>query len=141
MNGGTSPGIHDATLQEVRERFGSSEVRRKLFFGLVNACRLLKAAGCKEVFLDGSFVTEKPRPGDYDVCWDPTGVDTVKLNPVFLDFSDKRRKQKLKYGGEFFPSSARADSSLFFVDYFQKDKETGKKKGIIRLHLKELGGG
>jgi hypothetical protein len=62
-------------------------------------------------------------------------VDGKKLDPVFLDFNNKRQKQKLKYFGEFFPSSAIADGVQPFVSYFQKDKYTGKKKGIIRIQL------
>ena len=112
-----------------------------LLSGLVNACTSLEAAGCQAVFLNGSFVTEKPNPGDYDVCWDPVGVDHTRLDPVLLDFSENRLNQKLKYGGEFFPSSAWADGSHPFVDYFQMDKETGRKKGIVRVILSGSGRG
>jgi hypothetical protein len=131
------PGIHDATLEEVGQRFAGDERRRALFQGLQDACRALAVAGCRVLFLDGSYVTEKPRPGDYDVCWDPTNVGLEKLDPVLLDFSANRQNQKLKFGGEFFPSSAKADGSRFFTEYFRRDKETGREKGIIRLLLGE----
>jgi hypothetical protein len=129
------PGIHDATILEVEVRFATNITRRTLFGGFKLGAKALKNAGCKTIFLDGSFVSEKPNPGDYDVCWDPVGVDVKKLDPVFLDFSNKRQKQKLKYCGEFFPSSAKADGVLSFVEYFQKDKSTRKGKGIIRIQL------
>lgn len=106
-----------------------------LFNGLRRACNALRKAGCKVIYLDGSYITEKEIPGDFDVCWDPKNVDTKKLDPVFLVFSDQRKDQKLKYGGEFFPSSAMANGSHIFIDYFQIDKETGLKKGIIRVQL------
>ena len=95
----------------------------------------MKSAGCVVVYLDGSYVTEKRAPGDFDVCWDPEGVDPAKLDPVLLDFDDRRRNQKRKYGGEFFPSSAKADGSRTFVDFFRTDRDTGKEKGIIRIRL------
>lgn len=133
------PGIHTATLREVENRFASGERRRDLFAGFAKAYRSLEMAGCLIVYLDGSFVTEKPNPGDYDACWDPTGVDPAKIDPVLFEFKDNRRDQKTKYGGEFFPSSALADGHAFFVDYFQKDKETGRRKGIIALHLRGSG--
>jgi hypothetical protein len=95
----------------------------------------LKSAGCTTIFLDGSYVTAKSVPGDFDACWDPTGVDPNKLDPVFLDFNDRRKNQKSRYGGEFFLCNATADGSNTFVEYFQMDKETGVKKGIIRIHL------
>jgi len=85
--------------------------------------------------LNGSFVSEKPNPADFDACWEPTGVDDKKLDPELLDFSDGRRRQRLKYGGEFFPSSAKADGFRTFVEFFQTDKYTGREKGIIRIRL------
>jgi hypothetical protein len=129
------PGVHDATLDEVEQRFATNKKRKVLYDGLVRGCKLLKSAGCSVVFLDGSYVTEKPVPGDFDACWDPCGVDPAKLDPVLLDFTDKRKSQKLKYGGEFFPSSATADGSRTFVEYFRTDKETGMEKGLIRIRL------
>ncbi len=129
------PGVHDATLTEVEQRFATNKKRKALFRGLVQGCKALKAAGCSVVYLDGSFVTDKPNPKDYDVCWNPLNVDANKLDPVFLDFTNGRLKQKAKYGGEYFISSTLADGALIFVGYFQIDKEMGTKKGIIRIHL------
>jgi hypothetical protein len=129
------PGVHDATFGEVKRRFATNERRESLHEGLVRGCRSLRSAGCAVVYLDGSYVTEKPTPGDFDVCWDPKGVDPNKLDPVLLDFDDRRRNQKREYGGEFFPSSARADGSRTFVDFFRTDRDTGKEKGIIRIRL------
>ena len=129
------PGIHDATLGEVEERFATNDRRKLLYKGLREGVDSLKNAGCGTVFLDGSFVTDKPNPGDFDACWDPAGVDAKKLDPVLLDFSGARSRQKLNYGGEFFPSSAKADGAQTFVEYFQTDRHTGKPKGIIRIRL------
>ena len=129
------PGIHDATMEEIERRFATNDFRKKLFDGFKRGVQVLRRAGCRIVFLDGSYVTGKERPGDFDVCWEPSGVDHRKLDPVLLDFSDKRRRQKLKYGGEFFPSSAKADGTRTFVDFFQTDKHTGKPKGVIRIRL------
>ena len=129
------PGIHDATLPEIKQRFATSEKRRELFAGFVDGIKALQSAGCKTVYLDGSYVTDKPKPGDFDACWDPSGVDPNKLDPVLLDFSDTRRKQKERFGGEFFPSRAMADGTSLFVDFFQIDKHTGKAKGIVRVRL------
>lgn len=129
------PGIHDATMEEIGRRFATNDVRRNLFEGFSRGVEALRRGGCKVVFLDGSFVTGKERPGDFDACWDPSGVDFRKLDPVLLDFSHKRRRQKLKYGGEFFPSSTKADGIRVFVKFFQADRHTGKPKGIIRVRL------
>jgi hypothetical protein len=63
-----------------------------LLIGLREALARLKAAGCRLVYLDGSFVTSKPQPEDFDACWGVTGVDVESLDPVFLDFSDSRAR-------------------------------------------------
>ena len=129
------PGLHDANLDEVKKRFAITEKRKTLYSGLLKACISLQTANCKVIFLNGSYVTEKPDPGDFDLCWDPTNVNENKLDPVFLDFSNLRKNQKLKFGGEFFPSSVKADGTHTFIEYFQIDKYTGLKKGIIRIQL------
>jgi hypothetical protein len=129
------PGIHEATLEEIEDRFATTEARQRLFDGFKRGAQALRAAGCRVVYLDGSYVTTKTTPGDFDACWEPFGVDPGKLDPVLLDFSNNRKNQKQKYGGEFFPSSTRADGSRPFIEFFQTDRHTGKAKGIIRIML------
>lgn len=130
------PGVHGASLEGVAAAFATNAWRRELFDGLVLACRKLQFAGCPTVYLDGSYVTGKPRPGDFDACWDPSGVDPAKLDPVFLDFAGGRAAQKAAFRGEFFPSSMIcADVGQAFVDFFQMDRFTGQKKGIIAIPL------
>ena len=129
------PGVHTATLKEIEKRFSTNDRRRFLFEGLTWGVKALKKAGCIQLFLDGSFVTAKTFPNDYDICWDDTGISRLQLDPVFLDFNHNRKKQKEKYYGEYFPTTFLANGARFFLDYFQTDKHTGKAKGIIRLQL------
>jgi len=125
------PGVHIATLKEIEDRFATTDHRKHLFSGFEKGVIALQKAGCRKIYLDGSFVTEKSIPGDFDVCWDTVGVNVAKLEPVLLDFSNKREKQKECFHGEFFPADCVADNKHFFLDYFQIDKYTGKSKGII----------
>ena len=129
------PGIHDATMDEIKQTFATNEVRTFLFEGFVRGVEALARAGCLTLYLDGSFVTEKPNPGDYDVCWDAVGVNVNQLDPVLLDFSQLRKAQKQKFGGEFFPSGFSAHGTQPFMDFFQIDKYTGNRKGILRVNL------
>lgn len=129
------PGVHNATLEEVENRFATNDQRKKLFSGLINAVKALRKAGCRKIYLDGSFITEKPIPGDFDVCWDDIGIDPTKLDPVFLDFKDKRKKQRERFCGEFFPANCLADGRHTFLEYFQIDKDTEKAKGIICINF------
>ncbi len=129
------PGIHDATLDEIEHRFATNDTRKRLYQGFREGVEALRKAGCQVVYLDGSFVSEKEHPGDFDACWELAGVDERRLDPVLLEFSHRRISQKLKYGGEFFPSSAEADGSRTFLEYFQEDIYTQKAKGIIRIQI------
>jgi hypothetical protein len=131
------PGVHNATLEEVEIRFAISEHRKRLFSGFKEGVTALRKAGCRKVFLDGSFITEKPIPGDFDVCWDYIGVDDSKLDPVFSDFDDRRKKQKERFHGEFFPYHLPADGRHTFLDFFQIDKDTQNAKGIICIKFQK----
>ena len=130
------PGVHEASINEVEQRYATNERRKQLMAGMKKALENLRSAGCRSAFINGGFVTEKENPGDFDLCWLPVGVNTKALDPVILNTSPEgRKKQKAKYGGEMFPSMADASSGGFFFSFFQKDKFTGKPKGIIRITL------
>jgi len=140
-DGNLPPGIHQATWEELERAFGSGAVRARLLDGLYRVALALRAAGCETLYVDGSFVTTKEKPGDFDACWEPIGVDASRLDPVLLDFSNARLSQRLKYGGEIFPSSFRAEAKpphRTFIEFFQQDKDTGMPKGIIAIDLRRL---
>lgn len=137
-DGNLPPGVHRADWEEIRARFGANKVRRRLLAGLELALQQLRIAGCRRAFLDGSFVTATDHPNDYDACWDSFGVDPDLLDPVFFRLENGRALQKLKYGGEFFPSLQAANGAQPFVDFFQCDKDTGLPKGIVAIDLTRL---
>src|SRR5947207_723277 len=93
-------GVHRATWKEFKARYGSNQYRLRLIDGMLEALRSLKVAGCQTVFIDGSFVTDKVLPDDFDGCWDARNVDPAKLDPVLLTFANKRAAQKAKFKGE-----------------------------------------
>jgi hypothetical protein len=64
-------GEHPAEWQELMERFGWNPRRRQLLDVLADAIDALAAAGCSRLWLNGSFVTAKEEPADFDACWDP----------------------------------------------------------------------
>ena len=137
--GNLPPGIHPATWDEIVERYATNERREQLLDGLRAAIESLRAAGCSRVYLDGSFVTSKDVPGDFDACWEASAVDPGLLDPVLLDFSNQRAAQKAKYGGELFPASVAAEpGGTRFIDYFQRDRLTGAAKGIMAIDLGAL---
>ncbi len=129
------PGIHPATFEEIKHTFAYTPHRRALFDGFCRASDVLQNAGCQLVYLDGSFTTGKTHPDDFDACWDFMNVDPHKLDPVLLDFNNKRAAQKAKYGGELFISASPAAHGIQFLDFFQKDRFSGKMKGILSVQL------
>jgi len=133
------PGVHVATLEEIEARFGASAHRQHLFRGFRTAAESLRRAGCTAMYLDGSFVTEKDLPADFDGCWDMEGVDPDLLDPALLDFENGRAAQKIRFGGELFPASyAETSSEKTFLEFFQTDKETGAPKGIVKIELQRV---
>jgi len=138
-NGNLPPGIHAASWSEFVARFGTNGRRRALLRGLKQALDVLRAAGCKRVYVDGSFVTNKSTPRDFDAAWEPAGVDIPSLlavEPVFAEFDNGRAAQKAKFQGEFFPSShMEVGTGRTFLNFFQTDKNTGSPKGIVALDL------
>lgn len=138
-SGNLPEGIHEATWDEVVDRYGTTDRRRELLDGLQQALESLRAAGCRRLYIDGSFVTAKDEPADFDACWEAAGVDPELLDPVLLTFANRRAAQKERFGGELFPADWEADPhGTRFLDYFQQDSVTGERKGIVALDLEEL---
>ncbi|MBM3783186.1 MAG: hypothetical protein FJW30_02440 [Acidobacteria bacterium] len=136
-NGDLPPGIHFATWAQIEERFSFNSRRARLLAGFREACEVLRKAGCRLVYLDGSFVTTKGHPGDFDACWDIQHVDEDALDTVFWDFSQGRAAQKRRFLGEFFPAQLpEGATGRAFVEFFQVNKLTGEPKGIVAIRLR-----
>jgi len=132
------PGVHLASWEEIAQRFGTNERRREILRGLLRALQALRAAGCTRAYLNGSFVTSKELPRDFDGCWDDRGVDYDRLDPVLLEFADHRAAQKAAFDGEMFVASWQADPlGTLFLDFFQRDRD-GRAKGIVEINLETL---
>lgn len=127
-------GEYEIDWQELVETFGWNTRRRQLLDGLAEAIELLGAAGCRRLWLNGSFVTAKEEPADFDACWDPEGVDLDALDPIFLDFAEGRAAQKIRFGGELLPNVTEAGSGLSFAEFFRNERDTGRK-GIVVLTI------
>ena len=137
--GNLVPGIHVATLDEVGAIFAGNPHRRWLFEGVRMAVDPLSRAHCSRIYLDGSFVSTKPFPSDYDACYELSGMNLQelrKIEPVFFEFSSKRAAQKAKFRGEWFPAEMQeTKSGITFLDFFRIDRNTGGAKGIVALEI------
>jgi len=120
------------------ERFGGTPRRVELLAGLRRALVALREAGCRTVYVDGSFVADAREPNDFDACWEPEGVELRRLDPVLYDFAHGRRAQKRTFGGELFPASFVADAAGYsFFELFQRVRGTEGRKGLVVIDLKD----
>ncbi len=115
-------------------RFGYTTQRLELLAGLRTGLDALRVAGCRRVYVNGSFVTAKRTPGDFDVCWESSGVRVALLDPALRTFANRRAAQKAAFRGEFFPAEALADARRTYLDFFQSGR-AGEPKGIVVLDL------
>ncbi len=129
--GNLPPGIHAASLREIERSFALTEHRKHLFGGLKRLLENLKSAGCTTFYLDGSFISNKEEPGDYDCTWDPTGVTTA-LDEDLLKSLEVR---KAKYFGDIFVYMPE-HGGFPYLEYFQKDSDDNPK-GIIKIDLRK----
>jgi hypothetical protein len=138
VTGNLPAGEHEASWQDMLDRFGHTPWRRQLLAGMLGALRLLKFAGCSRAYIDGSFVTAKDAPADFDACWNAEGVDFDRIDDRLLTFDRGRATQKAAFLGELFIADARADpQGTLFREFFQTDRD-GRRKGIVAIDLKDL---
>ncbi|MFP7176473.1 DUF6932 family protein [Priestia filamentosa] len=137
-SGTLPPGIHTTTWEEFKNRYGINHKRKLQLEGLEKALKEFAKAGCTKVYIDGSFVTNKKNPGDFDALYDLEEVDDEIIDEILLDPTlTGRKNQKKYYEGEFFPAYAKAaPDGTIYLDYFQKDKKTHDPKGIIEIELR-----
>lgn len=141
-DGNLPPGVHSCSWDEVEKRFATDPHRQRLLAGFRAMLEKLASAGCGTAYLDGSFVTAKDVPLDFDGLWDMAGVDLQALiaaEPLFWNLSNRRAAQKAKYLGEMFPADfLEGMSGKTFLEFFQVDKDTGLPKGILAIDLRTL---
>lgn len=142
VSGNLPPGLHEAIWSEILARYGSTPHRLSLLAGFKAALDHLRQVGCARAYLDGSFVTAKDRPNDFDACWEMAGVDFDLLAdraPTLLDWRQRRAAQKAMFGGELFLAEAGADPwGTPYLEFFQRDRHSGEPKGILAINVGDL---
>jgi hypothetical protein len=138
-SGYLSAGVHPLSWVDFLAAFAWNSHRAFLAGGLHRALTNLKTAGCRAAMVDGSYVTAKELPGDFDVAFDPNGVNGALIDPVLLRHDDGRKSMKAKYFGELFPWGhvACLATGLIYQEFFQKDRD-GYAKGVVLLDVRAL---
>ncbi len=139
FNGNLPPGEHSATWSELVARYGYNQRRLAIVGDLKRWLVHVQAAGCRTAWIDGSFVCAKESPGDYDACWDLTGVDYTLIAPCLLNRTEiEANLIKKTFGGDIRPDRASPPASIqHYFKFYQSDRD-GRPKGIVRLDLRSL---
>ena len=130
-------GVHLATWDELVERFGFNEHRLKLLEGLKKGLKALHKHNCYDIYIGGSFVTDKPEPGDVDVCFDNSFMKWKAFQNNYPEFSLNEKgfyNQFKKYKSNFYPYNSYDDYFFLFFQY----SRNGEPKGLVKLSLKEV---
>jgi len=130
--GNLPQGIYESNLSEIEKRFAYNKPRQVLFRKLKLLVKDLRMAGCLTLYLNGSYITNKEEPDDYDACWETEGV-TSSISPILRDIRKFKRERKQKYGGDIFYRIP--ELGIDHLQFFQQDSRTGELKGIIRINL------
>ena len=132
-----NPGIHKMTWEEFCDFFTSpsiySERRVELLKGLKQVVDILRKIENIRIYIDGSFVTNKLDPGDWDACFDCSISQIYNLLKKYPLFD--RNEQKKLYKGELFFATDEADGfGHTFLEFFQRMRgNSAIKKGIVEL--------
>jgi hypothetical protein len=88
------------------------------------------------VYIDGSFVSSKQLPSDVDVCFECAEDHWEFANLMIGDFWKDQDKFQNEFGCNIFPSNLFTDGGkLYYLDFFQRIKNTDIPKGILKIKL------
>ncbi|KAA6335586.1 hypothetical protein EZS27_016196 [termite gut metagenome] len=135
-NGFLPEGIYETTFEEINKRFGFSNRRNRLLTGMKELIDICKQLGCDVFYLDGSFVSKKVIPSDYDACWDTTSIHRESVLKAASESILVALEEE--YGGEIYYAQTKSfrNASITILEYFQLCKENPTiKKGILKINL------
>ena len=140
-NGWLPERVHDCTLQEAAERFGSfqsSDRRPELWMKFTEFIREVKACQWMEaVLVDGSYVTAKPDPGDIDLVLVVSASHdfSADLPPAQYNILAQRRVRR-RFGFDIVVVKSGSGDLEEAIGFFQQVKQRpGMKKGVLRIKL------
>ncbi len=142
-----SKGIHELNIEEVYEKcvssFSPDTARREhLFVQLTDFLIYFKSLGFMpdEIWIDGSFVTTKPDPGDIDLLVTINMGEVQQLPRHVQDMLHSEFSSKMKEMFEcevYVSASTDAELTKYFRDLFSNlsRNNTYKKKGLVKLMM------
>ena len=134
-------GIHDGTLEELRERFGSfqgTDRRCRLFELLEAFVRDAKASGLvKAVIVDGSFVTTLDAPNDVDliVVLRPDHDFRASLRPLAYNVVSTQQVRRIYRIDALIGQEGQQELDNHIEFFSQIRSSAENHKGMVRVIL------
>lgn len=134
-------GLHECTLEELRDAFGrfqESDRRPRLFRDLERYHQEVSAANVgKYLVVNGSFVTEKPDPNDIDVLLVlRDDLDFEHPVPPFEYNARSKRYVRREFGLDLFPVFENHETYARMLGLFQQVKyQPGSEKGVLKVAI------
>ncbi len=131
------PGVHELDEQVLTELLGFTSSRKELIEkGLKPFLRELSPFKPKCIYIDGSFVTGKPIPGDIDGF-----IPASFGDPLHMFLTNEWKRLKAAYRIDFYPALTDwvgMGSMSYWMDFFGATRDDPPQaKGIISLGLTE----
>lgn len=143
-----APGLHQMTLQDLNSLavvpFAGDTQRAVLFHKLTLWETEVRACGLKgTMWIDGSFLTQKPGPDDIDcVMWQPYWSDPAKNTPanqLALTRLFDHSSAKTLYGLDFYLETPLVDDLIhreaYWKGFFGYCHDRVTAKGFAEVHI------
>jgi hypothetical protein len=131
-------GLHDCSLQEIRETLGFNERRKVLVDGLERYLRCWDGhLAVESIIVDGSFSTDKAEPGDIDllIVLKHEAEFSQNLEELIFQLCYDSRETKDLFGCEAFPVlGSDTENYRGWLEFFGKGR-TGEVRGLLRVRL------
>lgn len=133
-------GVHSCSLDEAREYFATNTHRKKLWEDFLRFLKEIKNKGLTgDLFIDGSFVTDKEEPNDIEVTLDVKNESVDQQKKAIIVFCLHHNSYKQDYNVDFYPTlPSQNDFTLFFQYVGEKTAATKQLsandlKGILKV--------
>lgn len=132
------PGTHQATLEELKERFAifdRSDQRLRIHEKLERLLREAQSSAVvKRVLVGGSFVTAKSEPNDFDcILVLDSAISGNELRPQEYNLVSRRMARRL-FGGDVVPLLEGSEALDWYLGFFQTTRD-GERVGLVEIEL------
>ena len=137
------PGFTDISIDQFQETFVEpfepADRRRYLserFTALIE--RFQETSLSAEIWIDGSFSTDKPEPGDIDVIFFIDGIAanalSIESKNILTELNDRKLSQIRYQSDVFIVANQDANDRSYWRGWFGFSREE-VPKGIVRLYI------